>query len=91
MYRLYDYDKHVTLVVSDSEADIFNVLCNYMENVVGQRYLIVWDAEETKAPEWVSIRSVRDFYDYALDYNRRLKEQSCKELKKEIVKRGIKC
>lgn len=90
MFRLYDYDKHETLIVSQNEADIFNALCNLMENVVGQRYLIVWDDAETSAPEWISIKSVRDFYNYALDYNNRLKQKSCMELKKEIVGRSRK-
>lgn len=91
MYRLYDYDKHEIIIESPNESDIFNKLTYYMEEIVGQRYLIVWDDDETKAPEWVSIKSVRDFYNYALEYNRRLKEKSCMQLKKEIVNRSKKC
>ena len=87
MYRLYDYDKHEVIIESKNESDIFNALTYYIEEIVGQRYLIVWDDEETKTPDWVSIRSVRDFYNYALDYNRRLKEKSCTELKREILRK----
>ena len=85
MYRLYDYDTNERLKESPYESVVFNELCKYMENSVGQRYLLLWDDDETKTPDWISIRSVRDFYNYALDYNRRLKEKSCMELKSEIV------
>jgi len=86
MYRLYDYDKHEIIKASPNEAEIFNELSKCMEEIVGQRYLVVWDDDETKAPDWIAIRSVRDYYNYALEYNNRLKQKSCMELKKEIVK-----
>ena len=85
MYRLYDYDTNESLKESPYESVVFNKLCELMENSVGQRYLLLWDDEETKAPDWISIRSVRDFYNYALDYNNRLKQMSCMELKKEML------
>lgn len=90
MYRLYDYDEHTLLVESLDEGDIFNALSECMEEVVGQRYLIVSEDEETHTPDWRSIKNVRDYYNYALEYNMKLKNKSCMELKKEITDRAFK-
>ena len=85
MYRLYDYDIHEMIITSPNESDIFNKLSECMENNVGQRYLVVWDDDENKTPDWISIKTVRDYYNYALDYNNRLKQKTCTELKREIL------
>jgi len=86
MYRLYDYDVHTLIDQSEDEADIIDTMSGYMEQGSGQRFLISWVNKETNCPDWISIKNVRDYYNYVLDYNERLKQMSCVELKREIVR-----
>ena len=85
MYRLYDYDVHTLIDQSEDEADIIDTISGYMEQGSNQRFLISWVNKETNCPDWISIKNVRDYYNYIKDYNDRLKARSCVELKRDIV------
>ena len=89
MYKLYDYDVHTLIDQSEDEADIINTISVFMEatnGVLGQRFLVVKENKETKTPDWISIKNVRDYYNYVTEYNDRLKQKTCIELKKDIVR-----
>ena len=86
MYRLYDYDVHTLIDKSENEADIIDTMSGYMENSIGQRFLIKHTDEETHTDDMIfAIKNVRDYYNYVLAYNESLKQKSCVELKRDIV------
>lgn len=87
MYKLYDYDVHTLIDQSEDEADIIDTMAAYMVEPTNQRFLLTWENKETHAPEWMSIKNVRDYYNYVTDYNDRLKQESCMELKRDILRR----
>ena len=91
MYKLYDYDVHTLIDESMDEEDIINTISGFMELPTNQRFLIIYDDEITKIPSIRIIKNVRDYYNYILEYNERLKQKSCVELKREIIKRSKKC
>ena len=87
MYILYDYDvKDKIIDQSTDEADIIDTMGVLLSKSIGQRFLII-HYEENKAPDTRSIWNIRDYYNYVIDYNNRLKQESCVQLKKEIVRR----
>lgn len=85
MYRLYDYDVHSLIDESMDEGDIINTISVFMELPTSQRFLIIHDDEVTKTPDIRTIKNVRDYYNYVMDYNDKLKQKSCVELKKDIL------
>ena len=88
MYKLYDYDVHSLIDESRNEYDIINTISSYMETVIGQRFLIIYHNEEQDMDEiYRVIKTVRDYGNYLMDYNDRLKAMNCMELKKDILER----
>jgi len=85
MYRLYDYDVHSLIDESMDEGDIINTISVFMELPTSQRFLIIHDDEVTNTPDIRTIKNVRDYYNYILEYNEKLKQKSCMELKREIL------
>lgn len=91
MYVLYDYDVYDKEILrSMDQYEIIEVMGKLMSKSIGQRFLIVHYDEITHAPETTSIKNVRDFYNYATDYNNKLKQESCVELKRKILERNKK-
>ena len=91
MFRLYDYDVHTLIDKSQNEGDIINTISVFMEEPTNQRFIVKYTDEATHTDTIITtIKNVRDFYNYALDYNNRLKQESCVQLKKEIIKRNDK-
>ena len=88
MYILYDYDVFSQIEKSMDEADIVEAMSVLIQKNIGQRFLIEHIDEKTNIPETTSIRNVRDYYNYVLDYNDRLKNMSCVELKESILERN---
>lgn len=85
MYNLYDYDVHTLIDKSEDEADIIDTMGVLLQECVGQRFLIKYFDEKVGCDEAFSIKNVRDYYNYVVSYNERLKQKSCIELKKEIL------
>ena len=75
---------------SMDEADIVEAMSVLIQKNIGQRFFIQHINEQTNIPETISIKNVRDYYNYVMDYNERLKNMSCTELKQSIVNRDIK-
>ena len=90
MYILYDYDVFSQIEKSMDEADIVEAMSVLIQKNIGQRFLIQHINEQTNIPETTSIKNVRDYYNYVLDYNERLKNMSCVELKESILERNQK-
>jgi hypothetical protein len=88
MYKLFDYDVFSLIDESYDEGDIIETMSKLMSKSVGQRFFIEHIDEKTNIPETTSIRNVRDYYNYVLDYNDRLKNMSCVELKESILERN---
>lgn len=74
---------------SEDEADIIDTLSTYMTNKIGGRFIIN-TVEGKEERLYKKISSVRQFYNYVIEYNEKLKNKSCVELKKEIIKRKVK-
>lgn len=88
MYILYDYDVRDKIIDNSiDEADIIDTMGMLLSKSIGQRFLII-HYEENKAPDTRSIWNVRDYYNYVTEYNEKLKNKSCLELKREIIKRS---
>lgn len=87
MYKLYDYDVHSLIDQSEDEYDLLDTMSTYFQAQTGTRFLIKHTDEATRTDEIVaSIKSVRDYYNYATEYrDKKLKEMSCMQLKKEIL------
>ena len=89
MYTLYDYDVYDKIIdQSYDEGDIIETMSKLMSKSVGQRFLIRYVDEETNTPDTRSIKNVRDYYNYVLEYNDKLKNMSCVELKQSILERN---
>ena len=89
MYKLYDYDVHTLIDKSNDEGDIINTMSDILSKSIGQRFLIKHTDEETNTDDMIfAIKNVRDYYNYVLDYNERLKNMSCVELKQSILERN---
>lgn len=70
---------------SPKEQDIINTMGDYLRDDENSRFMIV---ESHKEGDWIK-DTVIGWIEYAIyveEYNKRLKEKSCVELKSEIVK-----
>ena len=86
MLRLY-IDKGIRKMidVSESEQDIIDTMGDYIREDMDSRFLII---ESTKEGDDVKgfIRGYDEYVGYVKRYNDKLKEKSCVELKRDIVK-----
>lgn len=89
MFILYDYDVHTIIDKSEDEGDIISTINDFLIDNKNQRFLIV-SYDETNTPDTRTIKNVRDYYNYVLEYNDRLKNMTCVELKRKILKRNDK-
>lgn len=85
MYKLYDYDVHTLIDQSENEADIIDTMGILLQESIGQRFLIKYYDKKVGCDDTFSIKNVRDYYNYVVSYNERLKQKSCTELKKDIL------
>lgn len=86
MYRLYiDKGTRKKIDVSENEKDIIDTMGDYLREDQDSRFLII---ESTEEGDWIKDRVIGwiEYATYVEEYNRKLKEKSCVELKKDIVK-----
>lgn len=86
MYKLYiDKGTRKMIDVSESEQDIIDTMGEYLRDDENSRFLII---ENTKEGDWIKDRVIGwiEYSIYVQQYNEKLKNMSCVELKSEIVK-----
>ena len=86
MFKLYiDKGTRKMIDVSQSEQDIIDTMGDYLRDDENSRFLII---ENTKEGDWIKDRVIGwiEYATYVEEYNRKLKEKSCVELKSQIVK-----
>lgn len=82
MYKLYEMSIVSEIDRSENEGDIIDTIGEYLSYDPNCTFLIKKDEELYR-----SIRSIKAYIDYVEEYNQRIKDMSCIELKKEIVNR----
>lgn len=81
MFKLYEMYTASEIDKSNNEGDIIESIGDYISYNSDNIFLTVTkDMEHHR-----SVRSIDDYIAYVEDYNQRLKNMSCIELKKEIV------
>ena len=86
MFKLYiDKGTRQMIDVSESEQDIIDTMGEYIREDKEARFLIIESNEDS---DWVKARIIGyiDYATYTEEYNNKLKEKSCVELKSNIVK-----
>ena len=86
MFKLYiDKGTRKMIDVSQSEQDIIDTMGDYLRDDENSRFLII---ENTEEGDWIKDRVIGwiEYATYVEEYNRKLKEMSCVELKSQIVK-----
>ena len=85
MFKLYiDKGTRKMIDVSESEQDIIDTMGEYIRDDLEARFLIIesrQDGDNLKG----FIRSPEDYANYVQQYNEKIKEKSCVELKTEMM------
>lgn len=85
MYKLYgEIAGWKMLDISSNEGDILQTIGEYLSDSENMHFLIVKNENDTDEP-YKAIRSIDDYVHYLGEYNRRLKEMSCIELREEMM------
>lgn len=87
MFKLYTNGGIRKMIdVSENKQDIIDTMGEYIKDDPEARFMVKTQSKENGD----SVKCINGFMDYALyveEYNASLKQMSCTELKREIVKR----
>lgn len=89
MYRLYELNSMSLLDASEDEYDLINTMSLYLQAYRNIRFRIKhYDSELNEEVTIKDILNVGQYYDYCKEYeNIKLKEMSCLDLKRQILKK----